>query len=41
MVDEIHLQTGVENEDFEQSLAIFVRTDPEVKNIVMQQMQKM
>lgn len=38
MLDEIQLKTGVENEDFENSLAIFVRTDPEVKQIVMQQM---
>ena len=41
MLDEIHLKTGVENEDFENSLSIFVRTDPEVKQLVMQQMQKM
>lgn len=41
MQDKIFLQTGVENEDFEDSLMYFMRTDPDVQRKMQAYMMKM
>ena len=41
MQDKIWAETGVENEDFEESLMIYMRTDPEVQRQMQAYMMKM
>ena len=41
MQDKIFFDTGVENEEFEESLMIFMRTDPQVQAEMQQYQMKM